>query len=93
MATQVSKKICSVLMIVILFAMMFSAHSNSIDVCVKNCVVNQCMKASKKATPAICANPCKIICDPLNNERYIVPRGNGGPIKRFCRAFSWICSA
>ncbi|CAL9215833.1 unnamed protein product [Arabidopsis halleri] len=93
MAAQISKKICSVLIIAILFATMFSAHSNSIDVCVKDCVVNVCMKASKKATPAICDNPCKIMCDPMNGELYIVPRGNGGPIKRFCRRFSWICNA
>ncbi|XP_024016320.1 uncharacterized protein LOC112089796 [Eutrema salsugineum] len=75
--------------------MLFSiqvSHSNKMDVCVKDCVTNQCMKASKKATPAICDNPCKIICNPLNNEQYIVrQRRYNDPVKRFCRAFSWVC--
>lgn len=96
MASQMSKKVCSALVIVILFTMMFSAHvshSTKIDVCVKDCVKNQCMKASKKATPAICANPCQIICDPSSNAKYIVPsRGGHDPVKTFCRTFSWICS-
>ncbi|XP_024016313.1 uncharacterized protein LOC18026140 [Eutrema salsugineum] len=96
MAAQVSKKFCSVLIIVILFSMMFSAqvaHSNTIDVCIKDCVTNQCMKASKKATQAICGNPCKMICDPIKNGgQYIVPgKGYQDPVKRFCSAFSWIC--
>ncbi|CAN6926977.1 unnamed protein product [Brassica oleracea] len=46
----------------------------------------------KKATPAICDNPCKIICDPMNNERYITPsQGYRNPVKKFCETFSWIC--
>ncbi|XP_013635392.1 PREDICTED: uncharacterized protein LOC106341116 [Brassica oleracea var. oleracea] len=49
-------------MILTLFTMICSIQvSDSIprDVCIKDCVINQCMKASKKATPAICDNPCK----------------------------------
>ncbi|XP_010498645.1 PREDICTED: uncharacterized protein LOC104776304 [Camelina sativa] len=93
MAAQVSKKICSSMIIVILITMMFSisaqvSHSNA---CVKDCVVNQCMKASKKTTPAICDNPCKMLCDPINGGQYIVSPGES-PIKRFCRQFSWICT-
>lgn len=96
MAIQVSKKITSVLIIVILFTI-FSAqfsHSKTIDVgCVKNCIVNQCMKASKKATPAACDNPCKTMCtSSMGIKNYFVP-GHGGrdPIKAFCSTFSWFC--
>ncbi|WZZ58404.1 hypothetical protein YC2023_058511 [Brassica napus] len=54
------------------------SHSKTIDVgCVKNCIVNQCMKASKKATPATCDNPCKTICTATGIKSYIIPRGGG----------------
>ncbi|CAG7888164.1 hypothetical protein BRARA_A01987 [Brassica rapa] len=95
MAAQVLNKTYRAFMILTLFTMICSIQvSDSIprDVCIKDCVINQCMKASKKTTPAICDNPCKIICDPMNNERYITPRqGYRNPVKRFCETFGWIC--
>ncbi|ESQ51062.1 hypothetical protein EUTSA_v10022969mg [Eutrema salsugineum] len=92
MVAQVSKNFCSVLVIVILFTIAQVSHSNTIDVCIKDCVANLCMKASKKATQAMCDNPCKIICDPINGGQYIVPgKGYQDPVKRFCKTFSWIC--
>ncbi|KAF2546957.1 hypothetical protein F2Q70_00020301, partial [Brassica cretica] len=89
-------KVASVLIIVILFTISFSAqvsHSKTIDVgCVKNCIVNQCMKASKKATPATCDNPCKTICTATGIKSYIIPRGGGrDPVKAFCITFKWFC--
>ncbi|CAH8359143.1 unnamed protein product [Eruca vesicaria subsp. sativa] len=47
--------------------------------CVKDCIVNICMKASTKATPTKCTNPCQAICDPFGNKRFIVPRGGQNP--------------
>ncbi|KAF2546952.1 hypothetical protein F2Q70_00020303 [Brassica cretica] len=96
MAIQTSKKIASVLIVVILFTITFSAqvsHSKMLDEgCVNNCIVNQCMKASKKATPAACDNPCKTICTKAGIKSYIVPRDGGrDPIKIFCRTFTWFC--
>ncbi|KAF2546951.1 hypothetical protein F2Q70_00020302 [Brassica cretica] len=96
MAIQTSKKIASVLIVVILFTITFSAqvtHSKTIDVgCVKNCIVNQCMKASKKAIPATCDNPCKIICTATGIKSYIIPRGGGRDlVKAFCITFKWFC--
>lgn len=95
MAVQVSKKIFSVLVIAILFTMMFSSqisHSYVIDEkCVKDCIVNICMKASTKATATICTTPCQKTCDPLGNEYFIVPRAGRDPIKTFCQTFSWVC--
>ncbi|KAF8086482.1 hypothetical protein N665_0624s0023 [Sinapis alba] len=96
MAIQVSKNFASVLIIVILFTITFStqvSYSKMIDVgCVKNCIVNQCMKASKKATPASCDNPCKTICTAMGIHSYIVPRSSGrDPVKAFCSTFTWFC--
>lgn len=76
MAAQGLNKIYRAFMIITLFTMICSIKvSDSVPraVCIKDCVINQCMKASKKATPAVCDNPCKIICDPMNNELYMVP--------------------
>ncbi|KAF8112770.1 hypothetical protein N665_0062s0113 [Sinapis alba] len=95
MAAQMLNKIYRAIMIVTLFTMICSiqvSDSMPSEVCIKDCVINQCMKASKKATPAICENPCTIICDPMSNERYIVPGHNyRNPIKRFCDTFGWMC--
>ncbi|CAN8312859.1 unnamed protein product [Cochlearia groenlandica] len=97
MAFQTMKKTCSILMIVVIVVIMFVAQiSQSTNVemsCVKDCVVNQCMKASKKATPTICNEPCSEICDPINGRAYVVPKGGRDPIKAFCDKFSWICSS
>ncbi|KAH0922135.1 hypothetical protein HID58_022153 [Brassica napus] len=55
----------------------------------KNCIVNQCMKTSKNATPAACNNPCKTICTNVGIKSYIVPPGGGrDPVKAFCRTFT-----
>lgn len=95
MAAQGLFKIYKIFMIVSLFAMICLVQvSESIprDVCIKDCVINQCMKASKKATPAVCDNPCKTICDPLNNELFINSgEGYRTPIQRFCDTFSSLC--
>ncbi|KAL9309713.1 hypothetical protein AtEden1_Chr1g0053831 [Arabidopsis thaliana] len=56
MATETMKKIYSVLMIVVLFTMIISTYASTIEVCVKHCVPNQCMKASKTATLPFCEN-------------------------------------
>lgn len=76
-----------------LSAQVAHSYTISIDVCLKNCVTNVCMKVGKKATPAKCEDACKQVCDgnPFNSEAYFVPRGNGGPVKRFCQRFPWIC--
>ncbi|KAL9860416.1 hypothetical protein AtNW77_Chr1g0058191 [Arabidopsis thaliana] len=63
MAPQTMKKICSVLMIVILFMMMVSTYASTLEMCVKHCVPNQCMKVSKKATLPLCENACKKLCN------------------------------
>ncbi|XP_010414348.1 PREDICTED: uncharacterized protein LOC104740888 [Camelina sativa] len=97
MAVQMSKRICNILMIITLCTMMFSAqvaHSNkrALDVCLRNCVTNVCMKTGKKATPAKCSDACKQVCDgnPYNSGEYFVP-GDKSPVKRFCEQFPWIC--
>ncbi|ESQ56209.1 hypothetical protein EUTSA_v10027249mg [Eutrema salsugineum] len=98
MAAQVSKKFCSVFMIIIiLFTIMFSvqaSHSNKRAVCIRDCITNQCMKASKKATAEICRRPCKIIC---GGQMIIVPlwqniKGYHDPVTRFCSIFRAICT-
>ncbi|CAH2033567.1 unnamed protein product [Thlaspi arvense] len=61
------------------------------EACVKNCVANVCMKASNKATPSTCDDPCKKMCDPLSGAQYIVPRGGRNPVKAFCKTFTWMC--
>ncbi|CAL9238332.1 unnamed protein product, partial [Arabidopsis halleri] len=48
MAAQTMKKICSFLMIVFLFTLTVSTYASTVEVCVKHCVPNQCMKVSQK---------------------------------------------
>ncbi|AEE33522.1 Plant thionin family protein [Arabidopsis thaliana] len=76
MAPQTMKKICSVLMIVVLFMMMVSTYASTLEVCVKHCVPNQCMKVSEKATLPLCENACKKLCNEnkFSHEKSIVPR-------------------
>ncbi|ESQ56210.1 hypothetical protein EUTSA_v10027078mg [Eutrema salsugineum] len=96
MAAQVSKKFCSVLMIVILFTIMFSVQASDSSkraVCIRDCITNQCMKASKKVTPKTCRTPCKIICGGrMGTFHYKNIRGYHDPVTRFCRMFRWICT-
>lgn len=94
MAVQSLGKICRVLMIIALLAVMFStqiAHSNTIEACVKSCVPNQCMKVAKNGTPAKCEKLCKQLCleSPVDVD-YIVPR-KAGHIGKVCKFFGLIC--
>ncbi|CAL9238338.1 unnamed protein product [Arabidopsis halleri] len=78
MATQTMKKIYSCLMIVVLFTMMVSTYASTVEVCVKHCVPNQCMKASQKATLPLCENACKKFCNQnkYSDEKIIVHRSS-----------------
>ncbi|WZZ17308.1 hypothetical protein YC2023_110397 [Brassica napus] len=59
--------------------------------CMKNCIINQCMQGSHKATPAKCYRPCKIMCDPKKDGQDIAnPHAYHNPIERFCINFNWI---
>ncbi|KAF8086484.1 hypothetical protein N665_0624s0025 [Sinapis alba] len=63
--------------------MMFMAqtsHSTNIEMCVKHCIPNQCMKVAKKPDLAMCEEACKKFCDKQldNHEEYIVPPGKDG---------------
>ncbi|KAG7585318.1 hypothetical protein ISN45_Aa02g006810 [Arabidopsis thaliana x Arabidopsis arenosa] len=84
MAAQTMKKICSVLMIVVLFTMMVSTYANLVEVCVKHCVPNQCMKVSNNATLPLCENACRKLCNEDNHshEKYIAHRS-------YCDGFFW----
>ncbi|CAN7072354.1 unnamed protein product [Brassica oleracea var. botrytis] len=75
MAAQVLNKTYRAFMILTLFTMICSIQvSDTPKRCVYKRLCHKSMHESiKKATPAICDNPCKIICDPMNNERYITP--------------------
>ncbi|ESQ34612.1 hypothetical protein EUTSA_v10009885mg [Eutrema salsugineum] len=83
MATpQTMKKTCSILMIVAIFMMMFSAqisHSMNVEMCVKHCIPNQCMKVVKNPDPAMCEEACKKLCKSQLNGRqeYLVPPKEG----------------
>ncbi|ESQ34614.1 hypothetical protein EUTSA_v10009544mg [Eutrema salsugineum] len=82
MATQTMKKTCSILMIVAIFMMMFSAqisHSMNVEMCVKHCIPNQCMKLLKKPDPTVCAEACKKLCNKqqTEGEDYLVPAREG----------------
>ena len=94
MAVQVSKKIYIAFFILNLLTILFSAQvSDSIKTkaCVKNCIINQCMQGSQKATPAKCYTPCKIMCDPKKDGQDIAnPHAYQNPIERFCINFNWI---
>ncbi|KAL9308326.1 hypothetical protein AtEden1_Chr1g0038781 [Arabidopsis thaliana] len=78
----------SVLMIVAILTMMFSAHiaqSNSITMCVKHCAQNECLKAVKQPTPKICDEACKKICNNqlFGDEKWFVPAPKGS--SQICR--------
>lgn len=75
-------------MVVVLFTMMVStqvSHANTMDVCVKHCVPNQCMKVAKKATIPLCENACKKLCNEnqFAQEKYIV----NPPPNSYCNRF------
>ncbi|KAF8105041.1 hypothetical protein N665_0163s0014 [Sinapis alba] len=94
MAVQVSKNIYRAFIIVNLFTVFFSAQiSDSIMTteCMKNCIINQCIKASKNATPGTCYTSCKIMCYPKKNGQYNINlflhrpvRPYRNPIRRLC---------
>ncbi|KAG7597886.1 hypothetical protein ISN44_As06g021940 [Arabidopsis suecica] len=93
MAAQNLKKTCNLLIVTALITMMFSAqisHSNNVEMCIKHCVSNQCLKEVKNATSTICEDACKKLCNDLQNgkEKYIVPTKS-----RFCRYFPDWCGA
>uniref|UniRef100_A0A0D3DSK5 RNase H type-1 domain-containing protein n=1 Tax=Brassica oleracea var. oleracea TaxID=109376 RepID=A0A0D3DSK5_BRAOL len=94
MAVQVSKKIYRAFIVVNLLIILFSAQvSDSIKMkaCIKNCIINQCMRGSEKATPAKCYIPCKIMCDPKKDGQEIAdPNVYRNPVVRFCLNFGWI---
>lgn len=86
MASQSLKKICNLMIIAASFTLMFSAqisHSKNVDMCIKHCVPNQCLKEVKNATPTMCDEACKKLC----NEQYVV-RGKS----LFCQAFPSMCT-
>ena len=97
MAVQASKKIYRAFIIVNLLTILFSAQvSDSIKMkaCMKNCIINQCMRGSEKATPAKCYTPCKIMCDPKKDGKEIAdPNIYHNPVVRFCINFGWIFSS
>ncbi|KAF8091557.1 hypothetical protein N665_0443s0015 [Sinapis alba] len=97
MAVQVSKKIYSAFIIVNLLTVLFSTQvsdSMKIKACIKNCIINQCMRVSTKATPAKCYTPCKIMCDPKKDGHDTVNASiYHNPIERFCINFGWIFSS
>ncbi|CAA0301500.1 unnamed protein product [Arabidopsis thaliana] len=76
------KKIYSFFMIVVLFTMMVSTYASTMEVCVKHCVPNQCMKVSQKATLPLCENACKKLCNENKHEKYVVPRS-------YCDGLFW----
>lgn len=94
MAFQVSKKIYLTFILVNLFTMFYSTQCSDsivIKACMKNCIINQCMKASKKTNPVTCYTSCKIMCYPQKYGK-LTTRVNvyEPPHKRFCRNFDWI---
>ncbi|EFH64496.1 hypothetical protein ARALYDRAFT_893697 [Arabidopsis lyrata subsp. lyrata] len=86
MATQAMKNIYSCLMIVVLFMMMVLTYASTVEVCVKHCVPNQCMKVSQKATLPLCENACKKFCNQnkFSHDKHIVPRSSCDGL------FSWL---
>ncbi|KAG7604027.1 hypothetical protein AtNW77_Chr5g0118141 [Arabidopsis thaliana] len=82
MATQTIKKIYSVLMIVVLLTMIVSTYASTVEVCVKHCVPNQCMKVSQKATLPLCETACTKLCNENKHEEYVVPRN-------YCNGLFW----
>lgn len=85
MATQTLKKTCTVFMIAAIFTMTFSAQisqSANVEMCVKHCVPNQCMKVMKNPDPAVCEEACKKLCNKpqtASTEWIIPPKdGSGG---------------
>ncbi|KAF3500215.1 hypothetical protein Bca4012_047154 [Brassica carinata] len=91
MAVQVSKNIYRAFITVNLFTLFFSAQvSDSIMTteCMKNCIINQCIKTSEKATPGICYTSCKIMCDPKKNGQYNI-NVYQNPIRRLCHNLGW----
>ena len=84
----------SVLIIVSILTMMFSAHiaqPNGITMCVKHCAQNECLKAAKKPTPEICDEACKKICNNqlFGGKKFIVPPPKGS--SHFCRWLPQFC--
>lgn len=90
MATQTLKKICSVLVIAMLFEVIFMAqtsHSSSLDVCLKHCVQNQCLNTVKDATDAVCETACKKMCNEqqISGQKYFIAPKSKGPKTGVCR--------
>ncbi|CAH2033564.1 unnamed protein product [Thlaspi arvense] len=71
------KKTCSILMIVAMITMMFGAQIShaTVEMCVKHCIPNQCMKVATHPDPMICEAACKKLCNEqlAKHEEYIVP--------------------
>ncbi|AED93911.1 Plant thionin family protein [Arabidopsis thaliana] len=84
MATQTIKKIYSVLIIVALFTMMVSTFASTIEICVKHCVPNQCIKVFKKATLPLCENACKKLC---NQNKFAHVKFYSMPPQDLCEGF------
>lgn len=97
MAVQVLKNIYRTFIIVNLFTVFFSAQvSDSIVTmeCMKNCIINQCIKTSKEATPGTCDTSCKVMCDPKKNGHYnknFIGMEYQTPFQRLCEDFGWFC--
>ena len=77
----------SVFMIIIMSMIVFSAHiSHSIDVemCIKDCIPNQCMKVIKKPDLTICKEACEKFCNKKTSvQMFVPPQRDGGFIIRY----------
>ncbi|CAN6880714.1 hypothetical protein HID58_065584 [Brassica napus] len=70
-----------VFMIIAMVFLAQTSHSTNIEMCVKHCIPNQCMKVAKKPDLALCEEVCKKFCAKQlgDHEEYIVPpRKDGG---------------
>ncbi|KAF8088463.1 hypothetical protein N665_0541s0028 [Sinapis alba] len=78
MATQYLNKICSILVIAMVFEVIFMAqtsHCNMLDVCIKHCIPNQCLNTLKDVSRDVCENACKKMCSDkhqISGVKYIV---------------------
>lgn len=65
-------------MIAMFFEVIFMAqtsHCNTLEVCIKHCVPNQCLNTLKDVTRYACENACKKMCNEQNKisgVQYIV---------------------
>lgn len=88
MKTQILKNSCPIFMIIAICIMIFSAQislSTNVEICIKHCISNQCMKVSGKPDPTTCEVDCKTFCGKqlTSHEEFIVPKSN--PVADYVR--------